>query len=98
MDEKKNKIKIQVEIELFSCYGLLSRKFNLNSSMHSVWEMCSIDESKLLKILSDTPLQLILYHQKYLSRIYPKAVRISSSNFSSLPSFISGAQMAALNV
>jgi hypothetical protein len=96
--QKGNKAKVQVELELFGCFGLLSRKFSLSSTSHSIWEMCSIDERKILKLLSESPLGFIQYHQKYLSRIYPKAARISSSNFSTLPSFIAGAQMAALNV
>ena len=41
---------------------------------------------------------LIKYHEKVLSRIYPKGRNIFSGNFNPIPNWKTGAQMAALNV
>ena len=41
---------------------------------------------------------LIKYHENVLSRIYPKGRNIFSGNFNPIPTWKTGAQMAALNV
>ena len=63
-------------------------------------EMSSFPETKaeLLMIPSSEAGQTFLwYHQAQLSRIYPKAQRMDSSNYNPMPMWNIGSQMAALN-
>ncbi|OEH74070.1 phospholipid phospholipase c beta [Cyclospora cayetanensis] len=61
-------------------------------------DICSMNESKLLRLAKQSPLELCLFHQKYLSRIYPAGTRLSSSNFDPTISWNLGSQIVALNL
>lgn len=62
--------------------------------------MLSIDESKARKICKyeDQQSKWIQYNQTHMSRVYPSAKRMDSSNFSPITAWSTGCQMAALNV
>ena len=57
-------------------------------------EMCSFSETKLEKLMSAG---LAAFNQARLSRVYPNASRVTSTNFNPLPMWSAGVQMVALN-
>ena len=77
-------------MSLFSCYGLISKKFSLVDLPKSIWQMCSISEQKLTKLAEENPMAILNFNKNNLTRVFPKATRISSSNYSSLPCFLVG--------
>ncbi|CAK61023.1 unnamed protein product (macronuclear) [Paramecium tetraurelia] len=56
----------------------------------TVWEISSLDESKVNENLLD-------FHRRYFTRIYPSGSRVDSSNYDPIPAFNSGSQIVALN-
>lgn len=61
-------------------------------------EMSSFAEHKAEKWISPCECRFILkYHQKQLTRVYPKGLRAKSSNFDPIKFWNCGVQMAALN-
>lgn len=62
--------------------------------------MLSIDESKARKYCKHEGEQMkwIKYNQTHMSRVYPSAKRMDSSNFSPVTAWSTGCQMVALNV
>uniref|UniRef100_A0A1I7Z0P4 Phosphoinositide phospholipase C n=1 Tax=Steinernema glaseri TaxID=37863 RepID=A0A1I7Z0P4_9BILA len=60
----------------------------------SFCEMCSFSEAKHEKILEKG---LIQFNIRQLSRVYPMASRMTSSNFNPVPMWNSGCHMVALN-
>lgn len=62
-----------------------------------IWEMSSLSETKINKYYKGYARQLVDYHKKYFSRIYPKGSRFDSSNYDPMRSFSLGAQLVALN-
>lgn len=63
-------------------------------------EMSSFSETKAAKVMLSSVENcqtLLWYHQVQLSRIYPKAQRVDSSNYNPMPMWNVGSQMAALN-
>ncbi len=63
-------------------------------------EMSSFPETKAEKLIASSPdnAQMMLwYHRVQLSRIYPKAQRVDSSNYNPMAVWNVGSQMAALN-
>lgn len=61
-----------------------------NTSSFCAYDIVSLSESKIDKLLKAQEKQLICYHKRFLSRIYPKGSRVSSSNYDPLPAFAVG--------
>ncbi len=60
--------------------------------------MSSLNESKAKTYMVEHhPQKFQSYHQRQLTRIYPKASRQDSSNFNPIPFWLSGSQMVAMN-
>jgi len=59
--------------------------------------MCSFSENKVNKFLAKSGPDFIGYNTRQLARIYPKGMRIDSSNYDPVPSWNAGAQIVALN-
>uniref|UniRef100_A0A452HED9 Phosphoinositide phospholipase C n=2 Tax=Gopherus agassizii TaxID=38772 RepID=A0A452HED9_9SAUR len=57
----------------------------------------SFSETRAHQVVQQKSEQFILYNQKQLTRIYPSAYRIDSSNFNPLPYWNAGCQLVALN-
>ncbi|XP_060098352.1 1-phosphatidylinositol 4,5-bisphosphate phosphodiesterase eta-1 [Heteronotia binoei] len=57
----------------------------------------SFSETRAHQVLQQKVEQFMLYNQKQLTRIYPSAYRIDSSNFNPLPYWNAGCQLVALN-
>jgi hypothetical protein len=60
-------------------------------------EMFSITETKAKKMCKKFPVEYSMYSQNQLSRVYPHALRIDSSNFNPAIFWQCGCQMAAMN-
>lgn len=63
-------------------------------------EMSSFPETKAEKMMmssADSMATFLWYHIVQLSRVYPKAQRVDSSNYNPMPMWNVGSQMAALN-
>eukprot|EP00095_Tigriopus_kingsejongensis_P002053 maker-scaffold254_size236139-snap-gene-1.12 protein:Tk02053 transcript:maker-scaffold254_size236139-snap-gene-1.12-mRNA-1 annotation:"1-phosphatidylinositol -bisphosphate phosphodiesterase gamma-1" len=63
-------------------------------------EMSSFPETKADKLMTNSAENIrmfIWYHYVQLSRVYPKAQRVDSSNYNPMPMWNVGSQMAALN-
>jgi phosphatidylinositol phospholipase C delta len=61
------------------------------------WEMSSFAEGKLVKTVKNDPVGFTDYNTRQLSRIYPKGMRIDSSNYDPVPAWCCGSQIVALN-
>ncbi|XP_030072890.1 1-phosphatidylinositol 4,5-bisphosphate phosphodiesterase eta-1 [Microcaecilia unicolor] len=57
----------------------------------------SFSETRAHQVVHQKSEQVMLYNQKQLTRIYPSAYRIDSSNFNPFPYWNSGIQLVALN-
>ncbi|XP_005393124.1 PREDICTED: 1-phosphatidylinositol 4,5-bisphosphate phosphodiesterase eta-1 isoform X2 [Chinchilla lanigera] len=57
----------------------------------------SFSETRAHQVVQQKSEQFMIYNQKQLTRIYPSAYRIDSSNFNPLPYWNTGCQLVALN-
>ncbi|XP_058406514.1 1-phosphatidylinositol 4,5-bisphosphate phosphodiesterase eta-1 isoform X2 [Diceros bicornis minor] len=57
----------------------------------------SFSETRAHQVVQQKAEQFMVYNQKQLTRIYPSAYRIDSSNFNPLPYWNAGCQLVALN-
>jgi len=62
-----------------------------------VTKLKSLDEVSAGKLFRDRPDYFVWYHQYAMTRVYPKALRLDSANFSPVPFWNFGSQMVALN-
>ncbi|KAM4693928.1 1-phosphatidylinositol 4,5-bisphosphate phosphodiesterase eta-1 isoform 2-T2 [Discoglossus pictus] len=63
----------------------------------STGNVLSFSETKAHHVVQQKSEQFMLYNQKQLTRIYPSAYRIDSSNFNPVPYWNAGIQLVALN-
>ncbi|XP_077146820.1 1-phosphatidylinositol 4,5-bisphosphate phosphodiesterase eta-1 isoform X2 [Ranitomeya variabilis] len=63
----------------------------------STGNVLSFSETKAHQVVQQKSEQFMMYNQKQLTRIYPSAYRIDSSNFNPVPYWNSGIQLVALN-
>ncbi|KAJ7324639.1 hypothetical protein JRQ81_017659 [Phrynocephalus forsythii] len=63
----------------------------------SMGNVLSFSETRAHQVVQQKAEQFMLYNQKQLTRIYPSAYRIDSSNFNPLPYWNVGCQLVALN-
>ncbi|XP_060068249.1 inactive phospholipase C-like protein 1 [Ylistrum balloti] len=73
------------------------KDFELSLQQQKYYEMCSFGESKATMLCRDRPEEFINYNKRFISRIYPKANRLNSSNFLPTEFWNCGCQMVALN-
>lgn len=59
--------------------------------------MSSFGEKKVIKFTRESPISLLQYNQRQLSRTYPGGVRVDSSNYDPVPMWAAGCQLVALN-
>ena len=68
----------------------------LNAPPYTGW-VSSFGENKSEKLVWVSPLQWIDHNMHFFSRIFPKGLRVNSSNYMPLNTWMVGAQMVALN-
>jgi len=95
---EKAKHAVHIAPELASITHLVSSPFKLvPKSEKNPWEISSIAELTVKKMLKTQPDALIEYNAHALTRTYPKGTRFDSSNFSPMESWAIGSQTVALN-
>ncbi|XP_046503072.1 1-phosphatidylinositol 4,5-bisphosphate phosphodiesterase eta-1 isoform X11 [Equus quagga] len=63
----------------------------------STGNVLSFSETRAHQVVQQKAEQFMVYNQKQLTRVYPSAYRIDSSNFNPLPYWSTGCQLVALN-
>lgn len=66
-------------------------------SGRSALDICSLSEAKVANLIANRGPELAAFHRQFLTRIYPHGLRIASGNYNPLPSWLTGAQVVALN-
>lgn len=76
-----------------------SVKFRGFEAPRHYWQMSSFDETKAAQLcmIRSSAEKFISHNRCYLSRIYPKGIRVLSSNYDPIPLWLAGCQMVALN-
>lgn len=93
----KKKKSIKLSPELNALYGMIGKHMSLEDIFRKVWEISSVNETKIAKFFKTNHKEIVDFHRKFLSRIYPNASRIDSSNFDPVTGWASGSQLVALN-
>ena len=91
---KKNEEKNPIFQKILGLFGV---KMSLEN-VRSVWNISSLNEEKVSKLLKEREKDIIDFHRRYLTRIFPAGKRVDSSNYDPIDAFNAGAQMIALNV
>jgi len=100
VEEKKKVQPPSISPELSEITQLKTIKFKGfadNKAHAKQWEMCSFSENKTQKFLAKHMTDFIDYNSRQLSRIYPKGMRVDSSNYDPVPAWNAGCQIVALN-
>ncbi|CAD5209116.1 unnamed protein product [Bursaphelenchus okinawaensis] len=93
--EKQVRIASELSALVVYCQAVpFNPDFTLEDPRHSFFEMCSFSENKHEKLLEKG---LPLFNARQLSRVYPQASRLTSTNFNPVPMWSSGCHMVALN-
>ncbi|EGR29964.1 phospholipase eta 2, putative [Ichthyophthirius multifiliis] len=100
-NSKKNNIKKQKQIkeciELLRVTSLFGCHMRIEDTQKRCWQISSIDESKVEKLLTTKPKELVDINKQAFTRVYPGGLRIDSSNYNPINGFLSGSQIIALN-
>ncbi|KAJ3184613.1 1-phosphatidylinositol 4,5-bisphosphate phosphodiesterase delta-4 [Geranomyces variabilis] len=83
---------------LVYCKGVHFRSFAAANEGFSFDYMCSLSEKKSLELLAKQRSEYTAHTSRWLTRIYPAGLRITSSNYDPVPHWAGGAQMVAMNM
>ena len=97
-DEKDKKVKMSFELLALLVYtvGVKCRGLNKKET-YAPEHVFSLSENTANKILKESMMDLIKHTQDHVVRIYPKGVRISSTNYDPHRYWSAGAQLVSLN-
>jgi len=98
-DEKdKKKVKMSFELLALLVYtvGVKCRGINKKET-YAPEHVFSLSENTANKLLKESMVDLIKHNQDHVVRIYPKGVRISSTNYDPHRYWSAGAQLVSLN-
>lgn len=97
-DKDKKKAKMSVELVALLVYtvGVKCRGLNKKET-YSPEHVFSLSENTANKLLKDSMMDLIKHTQNHVVRIYPKGVRIKSTNYDPHRYWSAGAQLVSLN-
>nr|XP_056717557.1 inactive phospholipase C-like protein 1 [Euleptes europaea] len=79
------------------CKSVKFTDFESSMKSQNYWEICSFSESEASRISNEYPEDFVNYNKKFLSRIYPSAMRIDSSNLNPQDFWNCGCQIVAMN-
>lgn len=98
--EEKDKKKVKMSFELLALLvytvGVKCRGLNKKET-YAPEHVFSLSENTANKLLKDSMMDLIKHNQDHVVRIYPKGVRISSTNYDPHRYWSAGAQLVSLN-
>ncbi|KAJ3022688.1 1-phosphatidylinositol 4,5-bisphosphate phosphodiesterase delta-4 [Thoreauomyces humboldtii] len=83
---------------LVYCKGVHFQTFAHANEKFSFDFMCSLSEKKSLSLLQRHRQEYIKHTSRWLTRIYPAGIRVTSSNYDPAPHWAVGAQMVAMNI
>eukprot|EP01100_Stratorugosa_tubuloviscum_P005804 TRINITY_DN2566_c0_g4_i1.p1 TRINITY_DN2566_c0_g4~~TRINITY_DN2566_c0_g4_i1.p1 ORF type:complete len:999 (+),score=364.53 TRINITY_DN2566_c0_g4_i1:27-3023(+) len=93
---KSKQSKIAPELERLIHFHSVNFR-GLESRAYKPYEMLSVVETKMNEFIKQKPRELMEFLRKRLLRVYPKGLRVDSSNYLSVYMWNVGAQMIALN-
>eukprot|EP01114_Cavostelium_apophysatum_P013700 TRINITY_DN3379_c0_g1_i2.p1 TRINITY_DN3379_c0_g1~~TRINITY_DN3379_c0_g1_i2.p1 ORF type:complete len:538 (-),score=201.55 TRINITY_DN3379_c0_g1_i2:371-1984(-) len=96
-DDKKHAPKIAQELSDLTHLKAVKFPGFTEYKKNKPWEMSSFCETKIGKFISKSSRDYVEYNSRQLSRIFPKGMRVDSSNYDPVPSWNCGAQIVALN-
>ncbi|XP_066915191.1 inactive phospholipase C-like protein 2 [Clytia hemisphaerica] len=79
------------------CKSVRFQSFQHSFERQKYWEICSIGETTGRKLCQTCPEEFVSYTKKFLSRIYPAAKRVDSSNYNPVEFWNCGCQLVSLN-
>lgn len=97
-DKDKKKVKMSLELLALLVYtvGVKCRGFNKKET-YAPEHVFSLSENTANKLLKENMMDLIKHTQNHVVRIYPKGVRISSTNYDPHRYWSAGGQLVSLN-
>jgi len=96
-EEKKHESTAKELSELIHLKAVKFPGFTEYKTKNKAWEMSSFSEGNIAKFMKKNPTEYVEYNSRQLSRIFPKGMRVDSSNYDPVPSWNCGAQIVALN-
>ncbi|KAM9418556.1 inactive phospholipase C-like protein 2 [Salvelinus alpinus] len=79
------------------CKSVRFTDFQKSFSTQKPWEFCSFNETLAVRCASERPGDFVNYNKRFLSRVYPSAMRIDSSNMNPQDMWKCGCQIVAMN-
>ncbi|XP_038156178.1 inactive phospholipase C-like protein 2 [Cyprinodon tularosa] len=79
------------------CHSVSFKDFKTSSKTQKPWELCSFHESLALRLAGDSPGDFVNHNKHFLSRVYPKPMRIDSSNMNPQDLWKCGCQIVSMN-
>uniref|UniRef100_A0A4W5K189 Phosphoinositide phospholipase C n=1 Tax=Hucho hucho TaxID=62062 RepID=A0A4W5K189_9TELE len=79
------------------CKSVRFTDFQTSFSTQKPWELCSFNETLAVRCASESPGDFVNYNKRFVSRVYPSAMRIDSSNMNPQDLWKCGCQIVALN-
>ncbi|KAK6327798.1 hypothetical protein J4Q44_G00034440 [Coregonus suidteri] len=79
------------------CKSVRFTDFQTSFSTQKPWELCSFNETLAVRCASECPGDFVNYNKRFLSRVYPSAMRIDSSNMNPQDLWKCGCQIVAMN-
>jgi hypothetical protein len=88
--------KVKDSQDLMKYYALIGYKWDLRAP-RLIWHVSSISENKMNSLYKSNQKELVDFHKRHLTKVYPAGLRIDSSNYNPVPSWNCGIQIVALN-
>ncbi|XP_029022918.1 inactive phospholipase C-like protein 2 isoform X2 [Betta splendens] len=79
------------------CRSVRFTDFKTSSKSQRPWELCSFHETLALRLAGDSPRDFVNHNKRFLSRVYPKPMRIDSSNMNPQDLWKCGCQIVSMN-
>uniref|UniRef100_A0A4W5M2Q8 Phosphoinositide phospholipase C n=1 Tax=Hucho hucho TaxID=62062 RepID=A0A4W5M2Q8_9TELE len=79
------------------CKSVRFTDFQKSFSTQKPWEFCSFNETLAVRCASERPGDFVNYNKRFLSRVYPSAMHIDSSNMNPQDLWKCGCQIVAMN-
>lgn len=96
--ESRPKIKMSEALEALLVYTVGVKCRGLNKKEHyAVQHVFSLSEKTANKVLKQDMMDLIKHNKTHVVRIYPKGLRLNSSNYEPHRYWAAGAQLVAIN-
>ncbi|XP_007898261.1 inactive phospholipase C-like protein 1 [Callorhinchus milii] len=79
------------------CQCIHFTDFNTSMKNQKYWHMCNFNETMASKLANEFPEEFVNHNKKFLSRVYPSAMRIDSGNMNPQEFWNCGCQIVSMN-